>query len=329
MMLNIQYRMDPHIARLVSRLFYNNQLLKDQSVVFRQDDTKWLAFNASIFADCPRQHSIFINTTAGPLYYTVRGRPLANPRHACIVDRMLTSLKKAGAAPNEIAVLCGYKAQLRVLRTLPSTAGVTLATNSSRFMEQQQLSETLGDSCNLASAININYMEMLENDRVEQNGESQAVLIYFDVSRYRESRLGVFFFCYIEELNKPQHTLVVFVQKRNPEEYSAKEGIRSVQNSRDRDIHLIEDRKKSIAVLNSFSITSVSRTPQVLVEDTTDECLPLSPWTPTQTGIQCGWRKIHVSQKTKRLTRITWSIKPFPKQPIPPSNQEGADEYWL
>ena len=127
-MLNIQYRMHPHIARLVSQLFYNNQLVNDQSVVFRQDDTKWLAFTERMFADCPRQHSIFIDTTAGPLYHTVRGRSLANPRHACIVDLMLRKLKDAGAAPNQIAVLCGYKAQLRVLRRLPSTAGVTLTT---------------------------------------------------------------------------------------------------------------------------------------------------------------------------------------------------------
>ena len=98
-----------------------------------------------------------------------------------------------GAKPNQIAVLCGYKAQLRCLRTLASTAGVTLATYFSRFMEQQQLSDTLRGSRNLVSGTNINYMEILEKDWVDQNGESQAVLIYFDISRYRESRLVVSF----------------------------------------------------------------------------------------------------------------------------------------
>ena len=53
---------------------------------------------------------------------------MANPRHASIVDLMLRKLKDAGAAPNQIAVLCGYKAQPRVLRTLRSTVGVTLTT---------------------------------------------------------------------------------------------------------------------------------------------------------------------------------------------------------
>ena len=127
-MLNTQYRMHPHIAKMVSSLFYSDQLINDRSVVFRQDDNRWLAFTNSTFGDCPRQHSIFINARAGPVYYTRRGRSLANPRHACIIDIMLRKLRDAGAEPNQIAVLCGYKAQLRVLRTLPSTAGVTLAT---------------------------------------------------------------------------------------------------------------------------------------------------------------------------------------------------------
>ena len=122
-MLNTQYRMHPHIAKLVSRLFYKNQLLNDQSVISRQDDTIWRVFTAR---GCPGQHSIFIAAEAGPLYHTVRDHSVANPRHACIVDRMLGELKDAGAKPNQIAVLCGYEAQLRVLRTLPSTTGVTL-----------------------------------------------------------------------------------------------------------------------------------------------------------------------------------------------------------
>ena len=39
--------------------------------------------------------------------------------------------RAAGAKPSEIAVLVGYKAQVRVLRTLPSAPGIMLATNDS------------------------------------------------------------------------------------------------------------------------------------------------------------------------------------------------------
>ena len=126
--LDTQYRMHPDISRVVSLLFYENRLLNDQSVLFRQDDTKWTAFAMTAFSIRSAKHSLFANTEAGPLYRTVIGRSLANPRHACIVNMMLRNLIKAGAAPNQIAVLCGYKAQLRVLRRLPAAAGVTLAT---------------------------------------------------------------------------------------------------------------------------------------------------------------------------------------------------------
>ena len=60
---------------------------------------------------------------------------MANPRHACIIDLMLKRLKDASAAPNQIAVLCGYRAHLRVLRTLSSSAGVALA-KTSRDLER-------------------------------------------------------------------------------------------------------------------------------------------------------------------------------------------------
>ena len=51
----------------------------------------------------------------------MRGRSLANPRHACIVDLMLRYLINAGAARIQIAILCPYKAQLRVLKTAVDT----------------------------------------------------------------------------------------------------------------------------------------------------------------------------------------------------------------
>ena len=126
--LDTQYCMHPDISRMVSHLFYEDRLLNDQSVLFREDDKKWTAFAREAFGIRSPQHSLFVSTTPGPVYYTAKGRSLANPRNACIVGKILNNLIKAGAAPNQIAILCGYKAQLRVLRRLSTTLGVTLAT---------------------------------------------------------------------------------------------------------------------------------------------------------------------------------------------------------
>ena len=123
-----QYRMHPDISRMVSHLFYQDRLLDHESVLFREDDKKWTAFAQDAFGIPSAKHSLFVSTTPGPVYYTAKGRSLANPRHACLVGLILKKLIKAGAAANQIAILCGYKAQLRALRRLSTTLGVTLAT---------------------------------------------------------------------------------------------------------------------------------------------------------------------------------------------------------
>ena len=92
------------------------------------NNTKWTAFTTTAFSIRSAKYSLFTNTKARLLYYIVIGRSLANPRYTYIVNLILRNFIKACATPNQIAVLCGYKAQLRVLRRLPAAVGVTLAT---------------------------------------------------------------------------------------------------------------------------------------------------------------------------------------------------------
>ena len=70
----------------------------------------------------------FITCAAGPLYRFQRHQSVANSCHVFIIDGVLGRLKAAGAKPSDIAVLGGYKVQMRVLRTLPPATGVMLAT---------------------------------------------------------------------------------------------------------------------------------------------------------------------------------------------------------
>ena len=98
--------------------------LSDVKIKYEDDGDGSPSDGHFIEAGARMYHTLLISkatkATMAAMAAIVRGWSMANPRRACIVDLMLRKLKDAGAAPNQIAVLCGYKAQLRVFETLPS-----------------------------------------------------------------------------------------------------------------------------------------------------------------------------------------------------------------
>ena len=66
-----------HVSLVLVGNGSKQRVMKDSSATFRQKDRIWLAFTDRTFPECPRQHSIFVNYTAGPLYRTQRDESVA------------------------------------------------------------------------------------------------------------------------------------------------------------------------------------------------------------------------------------------------------------
>ena len=53
---------------------------------------------------------------------------MINPSHICVVHKLVQFLKTAGAINKDIAILTTYKAQLRLYRAIPDSAGINMGT---------------------------------------------------------------------------------------------------------------------------------------------------------------------------------------------------------
>ena len=124
----IQYRMHPHIAACVSRLFYRNQLINDASVNHRPADNIWNAFISRFTPECAGRHSVFLSIPPCSMYQPIRGASKINPAHTWMVRQIVANLRMRGAKDADIGIFTTYAAQLKLHRRMPNAGGISMST---------------------------------------------------------------------------------------------------------------------------------------------------------------------------------------------------------
>jgi hypothetical protein len=133
--LSRQYRMHPHISKLVSEQFYEGRLTDDTTVVDRKDkDSIFRAALGSLFPASTPHHTLFLNVLDGKLFTARKGGSKANPVYAAAVQRVVNRLIAKGARGDSIGILTFYQAQrhLHDLFSPPSVQVMTVDASQGR-----------------------------------------------------------------------------------------------------------------------------------------------------------------------------------------------------
>jgi superfamily I DNA and/or RNA helicase len=122
--LDVQYRMHEAIMTFSSRQFYGGTLRADPSVAAHR-----LCDLPGVEADALTETPVQFIDTAGAGYDEERepdGESRLNPQEAALVARKVRALLGAGVAPEAVAVIAPYAAQVRRLRELLPVAGLEI-----------------------------------------------------------------------------------------------------------------------------------------------------------------------------------------------------------